>query len=163
MQLAQVHAMATGCRVTCRKLYADTPWQDLPAAVRAIGGFGDTVVDNFGSEIPVCDLSKGWNKAAASHIVIDRQCNDEAQGPDVTEMHAGGGVPRDRNPRYQPRLPARHTALPFARLPEDSDPARDLQPHPQQQEAAARRGEEVQGILDNAGRHVVNVVLGGGL
>ena len=163
MQLAQVHAMATGCRVTCRKLYADTPWQDLPAAVRAIGGFGDTVVDNFGSEIPVCDLSKGWNKAAASHIVIDRQCNDEAQGPDVTEMHAGGGVPRDRNPRYQPRLPARHTALPFARLPEDSDPARDLQPHPQQQEAAARRGEEVQGILDNAGRHVVNVVPGGGL
>jgi len=57
----QIGEMMTYCRASCKKHFENVPFSELPAALRAAGGVGDIMVDSFGGEVPICDVSQGWN------------------------------------------------------------------------------------------------------
>ena len=52
----QIAEMAVKCRRSCQELYQDARVEDLPAMVRAMGGYEDVMTDNVGCEKNVCSL-----------------------------------------------------------------------------------------------------------
>lgn len=69
VSIGQINAMMINCRKTCQELLKDTRFEDLPREVQAFGGYGDVIKDNFGEEIEICNLNKGWNNFATSRAV----------------------------------------------------------------------------------------------
>jgi len=50
-------------------MFGDTKFEDLPEEVRAVGGYDDVIKDNFGEEIEICNIKKGWTIMAAARAV----------------------------------------------------------------------------------------------
>lgn len=69
VSLGQINAMVINCRPQCKELYKDTKFEELPREVQSFGGFEDVVRDNFGEEIEVCNLNKGWNNFARARAL----------------------------------------------------------------------------------------------
>ena len=98
ISLAQINAMVVNCRNQCKELFKDTKFDDLPKEVQGFGGYDDVVKDNFGEEIEVCNLSKGWNNYARARALGILGIN-LAQPPWVPRFHPVGfekvKIPRD--------------------------------------------------------------------
>merc|ERR1711892_304366 len=69
VSFGQINAMVVNCRQSCQNLYKDTTFEDLPSEVQSYGGFEDIIKDNFGEEIEICDLKKGWSNMAMARAL----------------------------------------------------------------------------------------------
>jgi len=68
-QPLQVMEMAMNCRHTCKNLYKDIPYEDLPEVVKYFGGYEDKIIDNFGLPLPVCSMKEGFIPNAAKRAL----------------------------------------------------------------------------------------------
>ena len=68
-QPAQVDEMMMVCRKTCAELYKGVEFASLPPLVREMGGYEDVAIDQFGREVPICDLGEGFIPQATRRAV----------------------------------------------------------------------------------------------
>ena len=69
VHLGQINAMVVSCRAQCKKLFKETKFEDLPAEVQGMGGYDNSIKDNFGVEIKICNLGEGWNSFARARAL----------------------------------------------------------------------------------------------
>ena len=60
---------STCFRHTCKNLYKDIPYEDLPEVVKYFGGYEDKIIDNFGLPLPVCSMKEGFIPNAAKRAL----------------------------------------------------------------------------------------------
>ena len=68
-QPAQVDEMMLMCRKSCAKVYKGVEFASLPALVREMGGYEDVATDQFGRELPICDLAEGFIPEATERAI----------------------------------------------------------------------------------------------
>ena len=97
-QPMQIMEMVMHCRETCKNLYKDTPYEDLPELVKKFGGFEDVIPDNFGHPLPLCSIKDGFIPRSA-HRAIAIIYNGYHQENIVPALHKVGfqkmKIPKD--------------------------------------------------------------------
>ena len=67
--MCQIFKLSTCFRHTCKNLYKDIPYEDLPAIVKYFGGYEDEINDNFGIPLPICSINEGFIPHAAKRVL----------------------------------------------------------------------------------------------